>query len=225
MLDFKKAKLISIEGQDGSGKDTLVDGLTAHYLSLGYVVEVHSSYYNFEIGKFVKSQIVSDSVPPEMQMASVVLSRFADMVRILNKISSNVNVASDYSNVIIFANRYIDSTYAYQCCAKKNGLADPIKSLVLWSAELGIPIPHQTLYINCPTNTLKSRLESGYKRLDGHEQAGTDFFDSVGNGLVDSLREVYDGQRIIGVVDGTNNISTVLKESINNINAGLTNYI
>lgn len=222
MINIKKAVLVSIEGQDGSGKDTLVNALAEHYRAMGWVVMIHTPYYNFDISRYVKDQIVSDGLNPKQQMASVIMTRALDMVRVASELSTNELVKSDYSNVIIFANRYTDSTYAYQCYAKKHNMSDPINDLVNWSKELGIPVPHQTLYINCPTATLKGRLASGYKELDEHESADNEFFDSIGNGLVESFREVYAGERTISVIDGTRDPSTVFGNALYEIATNLS---
>lgn len=196
MINFRNSKFFSIEGQDGSGKDSVAEGLINEFEKMGYIVKVHSPYYNFNIGCFVKSAITSDQMSPDLQMASVTMTRFIDMVRIEKALIEDPRVTEDFSNVVIIANRWVDSTYAYQCYGKGANSSD----LVLWSEELGLPVPTATVYIECPIVELKRRLENHGKVLDGHETQSFEFFEKIGMGFVESLREVYQGARSIAVI-------------------------
>lgn len=215
MLDFKNAKFISIEGQDGSGKDTMVDSLEGILKDMGFIVITHSPYYNFDITRFAKDNIVSSSLDMKTELYSILTARFIDTCRMQSEILKYGDVVSkDYSNVIIIANRYTDSTYAYQCYVKGKEDEELIKCFHRWNKELCIPIPTTTLYLSCPSQVLKDRLESGFKELDGHEKKPIEFFDAIDRGFVSSLREVFDGERSVSVIDGTMRKEDVLGEAV-----------
>ncbi len=208
MINFRNAKFFSVEGQDGSGKDTAAEGLVRVFEDMGYIVKIHTPYYNFNITKRVKDAIVSDELNPTGQIYSLVMCRFLDMVRIEKSLIEDSRVKSDFSNVIIIANRYIDSTYAYQCYAKNGGNSD---LLIKWSDELELPIPDITFYLDCPVDVLISRLNASGKELDQHETAGVEFFERVSAGFIESLRETYEGLRDICIVKSTGTKEDTLK--------------
>ena len=231
MIDFKNALFVSIEGQDGSGKDTLVEGLTDRLERAGYVIMMHTTYYNFHITRHTKNTVVSSSAPSDVELNLAISSRFIDLKRIESELSKMSGIKPDYSNVVILANRYTDSTYAYQCYTKGKCDDKLIDYFYEWNKELGIPVPNATVYISCPPEILKERLSKGRDELDGHETQPISFFEEINRGFIESFREIYsrthsplhnqDSQRDLIVIDGTKSIEDVLEEAYVEISKSL----
>lgn len=127
MKTLNKGLFITVEGGDGSGKSTLVKRLKNHFISKGLSCITVRNPGGYGINEQLRDIMLSND---DMDGVSRTLLNLAC---IHNNIVNIIKPALD-NNTIVIADRYLLSTYAYQCVAENLPL-DKFKQIVDFISE------------------------------------------------------------------------------------------
>jgi dTMP kinase len=165
---------ISFEGIEGSGKSTLLRNLQKYYLKKDLEVLFTKEPGGTDLGKDIRDILLNPAslISPEAELLLLMADRIE---HIKTRINPNLK-----KNKIIFCDRYIDSTIAYQ--GKGRNLSeDKIKELI---DILNLPIPDLTILLDLP---VEDGLLRANKRneLDRFEKEDINFHKSIRKSYLD----------------------------------------
>ena len=165
---------ISFEGIEGSGKSTLLENLKKYYLKKELEVIFTKEPGGTELGKDIRGILLNpeSSFSSEAELLLLMADRIEHVTTIINP---NLK-----KNKIIFCDRYIDSTIAYQ--GKGRNLSEnKIKELI---DILNLPIPDLTILLDLP---VEDGLLRANKRneLDRFEKEDINFHISIRKSYLD----------------------------------------
>ena len=165
---------ISFEGIEGSGKSTLLEKLKKYYLKKELEVIFTKEPGGTELGKDIRGILLNpeSSFSSEAELLLLMADRIEHVTTIINP---NLK-----KNKIIFCDRYIDSTIAYQ--GKGRNLSEnKIKELI---DILNLPIPDLTILLDLP---VEDGLLRANKRneLDRFEKEDINFHKSIRKSYLD----------------------------------------
>ena len=165
---------ISFEGIEGSGKSTLLENLKKYYLKKELEVIFTKEPGGTELGKDIRGILLNpeSSISSEAELLLLMADRIEHVKTIINP---NLK-----KNKIIFCDRYIDSTIAYQ--GKGRNLSEnKIKELI---DILNLPIPDLTILLDLP---VEDGLLRANKRneLDRFEKEDINFHKSIRKSYLD----------------------------------------
>lgn len=144
------AKIIVIEGIDGSGKDTVINNLTTFMEEKGYKYSVFGSLSGKELGPLVRNKL-SDKETNKKQLTSLFI---AELFEVEEAIKKRIDV-DDY----IICNRWIYSTMAYNA----NSLAEMNAIMLLSDTDVQVDF---IFYLDLPVDTAINRLKQTGKNLE-----------------------------------------------------------
>lgn len=153
-------KLINIDGPDGSGKSTLVNGLLNHYYFHGKKTEyVHFPRYDTELGKLIKSYLNKEvNIHPK----AIQLLYSADRINFSKFEALELAKTVD----MLFVDRYTTSGLVY-------GAAEGNFATNILANEVDVIEPDMTIILLAEPENLFSRLQATGKVLDRHETLET----------------------------------------------------
>ena len=165
---------ISFEGIEGSGKSSLLENLKKYYLKKELEVIFTKEPGGTELGKDIRGILLNPAslISSEAELLLLMADRIEHVKTIINP---NLK-----KNKIIFCDRYIDSTIAYQ--GKGRNLSeDKIKELI---DILNLPIPDLTILLDLP---VEDGLLRANKRneLDRFEKEDINFHKSIRKSYLD----------------------------------------
>ena len=165
---------ISFEGIEGSGKSTLLRNLQKYYLKKDLEILFTKEPGGTDLGKDIRDILLNPSslISSEAELLLLMADRIE---HVKTKINPNLK-----KNKIIFCDRYIDSTIAYQ--GKGRNLSeDKIKELI---DILNLPIPDLTILLDLP---VEDGLLRANKRneLDRFEKEDINFHKSIRKSYLD----------------------------------------
>ena len=165
---------ISFEGIEGSGKFSLLENLKKYYLKKKLEVIFTKEPGGTELGKDIRGILLNpeSSISSEAELLLLMADRIEHVTTIINP---NLK-----KNKMIFCDRYIDSTIAYQ--GKGRNLSeDKIKELI---NILNLPIPDLTILLDLP---VEDGLLRANKRneLDRFEKEDINFHKSIRKSYLD----------------------------------------
>ena len=165
---------ISFEGIEGSGKSTLLENLKKYYLKKELEVIFTKEPGGTELGKDIRGILLNpeSSFSSEAELLLLMADRIEHVTTIINP---NLK-----KNKIIFCDRYIDSTIAYQ--GKGRNLSEnKIKEMI---DILNLPIPDLTILLDLP---VEDGLLRANKRneLDRFEKEDINFHKSIRKSYLD----------------------------------------
>ena len=165
---------ISFEGIEGSGKSTLLENLKKYYLKKELEVIFTKEPGGTELGKDIRGILLNPEslISSEAELLLLMADRIEHVTTIINP---NLK-----KNKIIFCDRYIDSTIAYQ--GKGRNLSeDKVKKLI---NVLNLPIPDLTILLDLP---VEDGLLRANKRneLDRFEKEDINFHKSIRKSYLD----------------------------------------
>ena len=169
---------ISFEGIEGSGKSTLLENLKKYYLKKELEVIFTKEPGGTELGKEIRGILLN----PESSISSEaeLLLLMADRIEhVTTKINPNLK-----KNKIIFCDRYIDSTIAYQGKGR-NLREDKIKELI---NILNLPIPDLTILLDLPVEVGLLRANKR-NELDRFEKEDINFHKSIRKSYLDMQKK------------------------------------
>lgn len=157
---------ITFEGGDGAGKTTQI-GLLAEWLrGCGFDVVTTRDPGGTELGCEIRKLLLhSGDVSPRAEALLYAADR-------AHNVATVVRPALD-RGAIVLADRYIDSSVAYQGAGRTLGEPE-VRDLSLWAT--GGLLPHVTVFLDLPVETLPSRIGASFDRI---EAAGAEFHEAV----------------------------------------------
>ena len=162
---------VSLEGLDGAGKSTQVAALAAALRKQRLdVLTVRPS--GTLLGELLHSFVLQHQRGPALEAWSEALLFFAERVQLLHEV---ILPALDRGTIVI-ADRYTDSTLAYQ----GGGRGLPLDALLQLHREAcGEVWPDLTVYLRIPVNVAAQRQHAQQLPLDRIEGAPQDFHAAV----------------------------------------------
>lgn len=181
MTDYK-GKFISLEGCDASGKTTNAPILAQHLRDRGYTVVTMR-----EPGGTPLSEKIRDLVLHETMCIKAELLLFA--AQRAENINSIILPALAHPNWVVIADRFADSTFAYQGF----GRGVPEEVLQLEKFVLGNLEPDFTLFFDLPLveseRRLSARRTDTGKEHDNFEKERREFHEAVYNGYQERFKQ------------------------------------
>lgn len=192
---------IVIEGLDGSGGETQTEKLIEFLKSKGKDVVV-LSYPNPDspVGKLLYDYLDKKfDLPVDVQMFLYEVDMALD--------KEMIGKALEEGKIIV-ANRYLQSTLAYQCGAK----GVPKRDALTVAETLGLHVPDLVIYLDISVDTSMKRKFGEHNKLDRHEEDGV-LLEKVKNTYGELAKEsVFSKEWVI--VDGEKNIDEVSEKVI-----------
>ena len=176
---------ISFEGIEGSGKSSLIKNLKNYYKNHALDVFFTKEPGGTELGEKIREILLDPT--SEIDPSSELFLLMADRVHhVKNKINPNLN-----ENKIVFCDRYIDSTIAYQGGGRDLDDKD-IEGMI---KMLKLPIPDLTILLDVPVETGLMRAKER-SELDRFEKEDIDFHKKIRQSYL-NLQKKYPDRIII----------------------------
>ncbi|MDO4888192.1 MAG: dTMP kinase [Actinomycetaceae bacterium] len=157
---------VTFEGGDGSGKTTQVDLLKQWLEARGHSVRTTREPGGTELGRQIRQLLLhGGDVAPRAEALLYAADR-------AHHVATLIRPALERGEVVI-ADRYIDSSIAYQGAARSLG-KDEIRELSLWAT--GGLMPDVTVLLDLPVGEAGARLGASQDRI---ESAGQAFHEAV----------------------------------------------
>ena len=189
--------IISFEGIDGSGKSTMMEWAAKYTEMLLHKEVVTTKEPSGQCRDILLKK--GNKISPMAELMLFMADRSLDV--------DNVIVPAFKENKIVFVDRYIDSTVAYQCYGKNHD-----KNLVNYLNEItvGPYKPNLTILLDCPVKLALERIK--IKSPDRFESLDQDFFKQVRIGYLAIANEEPERFEII---DASQSENKVFEEIIN----------
>lgn len=194
---------ISFEGIEGSGKSSLIKNLKNYYKNHALDVFFTKEPGGTELGEKIREILLDPT--SKIDPSSELFLLMADRVHhVKNKINPNLN-----ENKIVFCDRYIDSTIAYQGGGRDLDDKD-IEGMI---KMLKLPIPDLTILLDVPVETGLMRAKER-SELDRFEKEDIDFHKKIRQSYLNLQKKYPD--RII-IFNASINENDVFEEVLNYI--------
>jgi dTMP kinase len=194
---------ISFEGIEGSGKSSLIKNLKNYYKNHALDVFFTKEPGGTELGDKIREILLDPT--SKIDPSSELFLLMADRVHhVKNKINPNLN-----ENKIVFCDRYIDSTIAYQGGGRDLDDKD-IEGMI---KMLKLPIPDLTILLDVPVETGLMRAKER-SELDRFEKEDINFHKKIRQSYLNLQKKYPD--RII-IFNASMNENDVFEEVLNYI--------
>ena len=204
---MSRGKFITLEGIDGAGKSTHVDGIADFLRGRGKDIVVTREPGGTPLGEKLRTIVLSQTMDIDTETLLMFAARREHVARVIAPALA--------SGSWVVSERFTDATYAYQGAGR--GMAtDRIAALERW-VHGGLQ-PDLTLVFDAPVEVALARLEK--KRGDRFELESRAFFERVRGAYLERtaaeprrMRVVQSGRALPEVrKDVENIVSTLLKE-------------
>lgn len=176
---------ISFEGTEGVGKTTLIRKLFDHFQQQGKDVVLTREPGGTPLAEQIRSLLLSVNHDEAMSNDTELLLMYAARAQHLQ----NVIVPALAEGKIVLCDRFVDSSFAYQCAGR--GLSRD--KLQLLNENFVVRMPDITFWLDAPIELGMTRArERG--ALDRFEQEKLVFFESVRSGFAEI--HMRDSQRM-----------------------------
>ncbi len=207
MSDVNTQRFISFEGIDFSGKSTQISLLKEYLESRGFQVYVLREPGGTEISERIR-QILLDKNHSEMSdWTEIFLYSAARAQLVQQKIIPLLT-----EGYFIIADRYVDSTTAYQGYGRGIGLK--MVTAINQAATSGV-MPSVTFLMDIDPASAYLRRQSGARSTDRLEEAGREFYERIYQGYQQMARE--QAQRFV-VVDALQQIEQIHEKIVTVLN-------
>lgn len=198
----ERGLFISIEGCEGTGKSTLVEGLYVYLTEGGYPQVIKTREPGGTIfGKQVRDLLLNQNTIPIDSRAELLLF-LADRA---HHVETLIKPALS-ENKIIICDRFTDSSLAYQGAARKTRDLEQMEKVCLFATD-GL-VPDLTFYLDLDPEIGLTRIKRNKDRL---ENENIDFHRRVRRGYLDLA---YKHPHRIFLLDANQSPGAVLQEAI-----------
>ncbi len=206
----ERGLFVTVEGIDGSGKSTVVAAVREALERDGVPICTTREPGGTEIGRAIRSMLLDHWVQPPTPMAELLLY-FADRAQ---HVATVITPALARGELVV-ADRYMDSTIAYQGYGR--AVASPAE-IAAWESHLasGGVRPNLTLLLDLPAFQAASRLRA--RGTDRLERSGVEYFTRVRNGF--RQLALAEPDRFV-VIDASRSAGFVLDTALEAIRARL----
>jgi len=163
-----RGRFITLEGVDGAGKSTHVDGIAARLEAPGRRVLVTREPGGTPLAEGLRRLVLTEPMEPVAETMLLFAAR-ADHV---HRVIEPALAAGDW----VLCDRFTDATFAYQGGGK--GVPHELIAHLAQVSHDGL-LPDLTLVFDCPYEVARRRLDQATRELDRFEQEDREFFERV----------------------------------------------
>lgn len=195
---------ITFEGGEGSGKSSAILEIKSRLEKLGYEVVVTREPGGIKIAEDIRNLIL-DVNNTELTYETEALLYAASRTQHLHqKVLPALNKGQ-----IVLCDRYLDSSLAYQGCARGLGFED-VLDINKYALKY---MPEKTFFIDVKPDVALKRIANRDKQ-DRLDLEAVDFHEKVYNGYLEVVRRYPDRLEVIDGTDSLENIIEVLYDKI-----------
>lgn len=193
-----RGKFITLEGVDGAGKSSHVEGIAALLRARGRRVRVTREPGGTPLAEKLRALVLTEPMDPLSETLLMFAARSDHLRRVV--------VPSLAGGTWVVCDRFTDATVAYQGGGKgvSADLIDRLRRAVHPDLE-----PDLTLIFDCPYEVARERLGQTGKALDRFEREGREFFERVRGGYL-NLAAAQSGR--VRVIDASRALDAIKKE-------------
>lgn len=162
-----QGKFIVFEGVDGSGKSSTLNNVVSLLKSYGYEVVLTREPGGTSLGEKVRELLLHEEMHPETEALLMFAARKEHIHQVI--------LPALKRGAIVVSDRFVDSSFAYQCGGRGLGL-EKMRALENWTLQ-GLT-PDLTLFFDLPVQVSMKRLESA-RVPDKFEKQDECFFNNV----------------------------------------------
>lgn len=201
--DSSRGRFITLEGVDGAGKSSHVDGLAALLRARGKRVLVTREPGGTPLAEKLRALVLAEP----MDALSETLLMFAARSDHLRRIILPALTAGTW----VICDRFTDATVAYQGSGKgvPVELIEALRRVVHPGLE-----PDLTLVFDCPYEVARARLGQTGKQPDRFEREGREFFERVRAGYLGLAVREPQRIRVIDAVRSLEDIKKSIEETL-----------
>jgi dTMP kinase len=188
-------KFITLEGVDGSGKSSHVEGIAALLRARGRRALVTREPGGTPLAEQLRALVLAEPMDPLSETLLMFAARGDHLRRVIEPALAE--------GVWVVCDRFTDATVAYQG-GGKGVSADLIERLRL-AVHPGLE-PDLTFVFDCPYSIARERLGGTGKAPDRFEREGREFFERVRRGYLD-LAAAQPGR--MRVIDATKSLEAI----------------
>ena len=199
---------ITFEGIEGSGKSSLIEQLKKYYKSSKLEAFFSKEPGGTDLGKEIRKILLNPkySFDPTSELLLLLADRAEHVQKIIRP---NLQ-----KNKLIFCDRYLDSTLAYQ----GSGRNLDKKTIKEMFKALDFPIPDLTILLDVPVQIGLSRARKRNK-LDRFEKEDLNFHENVRRSYLDLAKN--DSTRIV-IFDSSISEEELFKKAVNLIKSRIS---
>ena len=193
-----RGKFITLEGVDGAGKSSHVEGIAALLRTRGQRVRVTREPGGTPLAEKLRALVLAEPMDPLSETLLMFAARSDHLRRVV--------VPALTEGTWVVCDRFTDATVAYQGGGKgvSADLIDRLRRAVHPDLE-----PDLTLIFDCPYEVARERLGQTGKALDRFEREGREFFERVRGGYL-NLAAAQSGR--IRVIDASRALDIIKKD-------------
>lgn len=193
-----RGKFITLEGVDGAGKSSHVEGIAALLRTRGQRVRVTREPGGTPLAEKLRALVLAEPMDPLSETLLMFAARSDHLRRVV--------VPALTEGTWVVCDRFTDATVAYQGGGKgvSAELIDRLRRAVHPDLE-----PDLTLIFDCPYEVARERLGQTGKALDRFEREGREFFERVRRGYL-NLAAAQSGR--IRVIDASRALDIIKKD-------------
>ena len=193
-----RGKFITLEGVDGAGKSSHVEGIAALLRTRGQRVRVTREPGGTPLAEKLRALVLAEPMDPLSETLLMFAARSDHLRRVV--------VPALTEGTWVVCDRFTDATVAYQGGGKgvSADLIDRLRRAVHPDLE-----PDLTLIFDCPYEVARERLGQTGKALDRFEREGREFFERVRRGYL-NLAAAQSGR--IRVIDASRALDIIKKD-------------
>jgi dTMP kinase len=193
-----RGKFITLEGVDGAGKSSHVEGIAGLLRARGQRVRVTREPGGTPLAEKLRALVLAEPMDPLSETLLMFAARSDHLRRVV--------VPALTEGTWVVCDRFTDATVAYQGRGKgvSVDLIDRLRRAVHPDLE-----PDLTLIFDCPYEVARERLGQTGKALDRFEREGREFFERVRGGYL-NLAATQSGR--IRVIDASRALDIIKKD-------------
>ncbi len=204
---MKKGIFISFEGPEGGGKSTHIRDLECFLENNGIKTLRTREPGGTRLGEVVRDLLQNNLAGEAPSSRAEVMLFAASRAQLCENV---IRPALDEGTWVL-ADRYADSTYAYQGYARGFNLAD-LKEITRFAT--GSLVPDLTILLDLPPEASRQRLAARANAPDRIESEGEEFHLKVRNGFLELARDNPERYAVIDARDSREAVSALIEAEI-----------